>query len=221
MRTPRPLRDLGLAVVVFGLVFAVSYVSGRSFIPIEVEVLAQGDEPPIAEASATIDASRLPELHSRLDSIAHPASVAEVVGAVEGRFVIDHFEWDEWIDHGVPEGPPFDLEVGYTGEGATLRISARGLHEGVPSTERMTVILNAAGMAFSAQPGECTLELVSLEYIVLPGRLGMTGLPPERNMPKYTGQILCQDVADLRDGGTVSFAIVFDYDPEWHPRADH
>ncbi|HSM02616.1 MAG TPA: hypothetical protein VK960_09305 [Acidimicrobiia bacterium] len=94
-----------------------------------------------------------------------------------------------------------------------MRISAREMEEGVSRTDRLTIILNAGGKAFNARQGDCTLTLVSLEFVDLPGRLGMTGLPERRNMPRYTGEIVCTGVADLRGEGSVSFAIVFVYDP--------
>ena len=216
-RRTRAVRDLGFALLFFVTVFAISYVAGRAFLPLEVEVLAQGGDQPQADEPVTesieLGPSSLAALYEETDEFHHVGAVAEVAGTVNGRFVLDRFEWDEWIDHGVPEGPLLDLDATYLGEGATVRISARQMEEGVPRTDGLTVILNADGKAFNAQPGDCSLELVSLEFVELPGRLGMTGLPERRNMPRYTGEILCNGVADLRGEGSVSFALVFVYDP--------
>lgn len=193
-----------------------SFVAGRLFLPFEPEVLAQGESRTIEEAPdgpITVDPSWLPDLHDRADEFDHVGAVLDVTGSVTGRFVLRDFEWDEWIDHGVPEGPLLDLDAAYSGDGASVRIAAREMEEGVPRRDRFTVIINAGGQAFNALPDDCTLELVSLEFVDLPGRLGMTGLPERRNMPRYTGEIVCNGVTDLRGEGEVSFALVFVYDP--------
>jgi hypothetical protein len=140
---------------------------------------------------------------------------------MEGLFRL-YFNYREWMEHGVLEGLALDLNMSYqsafnAGESArggdtTFTITARGLEVGAERTERYSIILVAAGKMYSAQDGQCVLELLELDFTTVPPFFGNGG--DDRIMPIFLGQVTCEDVKELRSDDTVSFTAVFHYDPE-------
>jgi hypothetical protein len=213
--------DLLAALITFSLVFGVTYIAGRAFMPSFrsgiaglVAEAANGARPPSEAApdSADSDSILLADLRVDLTSLGAPA-VIDVAGAIDGRYVLEHADapvvWvplrGEAPEPG--EGFPIDVDIRFSAADTTLTVVADQAEAGVPRSERLTVVLTTAGRSFVAHPGECSLELLRSGY--------STQSNPyvgEIIVAFFTGQVLCRDVGDIRSGETVSFTAVFDYE---------
>ena len=200
-------RDLLVALMGFGVVFALVYVMGRAFLPSSdlTESVAQ---------SADTEHVLLDELRADLADRVDTA-VIEVSGAMAGRSVLSHADSPFlWVPQGTPPeehrpGGPVDLDVRYAGGGVTLAIKADQMEEGQARSERLTIVLNMGRRSFNAHPGECTLELTRSGSVLDPTPTGAVGLLLA--WPYFAGHMTCREIADIRSGDTVSFTAVFTY----------
>jgi hypothetical protein len=225
-------RDLAVAGLGFLVIFSVAFVVGRALVPAGPLALGEISAPP--EGSSDGGVLSLADLHAELAGDAFGSiAVLQASGAIEGTFRLG-LNYREWMEHGVLEGPALDLNMSYVsyqsgfdefgggGEGAdgvvdqdldsTFTLTAPGLEVGTERTERYTIILLAAGKMYSAQDGQCVLELLELDFTTVPPFFGNIG--DDRIMPVFLGQVTCEDVKELRSDDTVSFTAVFHYDSE-------
>jgi hypothetical protein len=108
-------RDLLVAVIGFGVVFAVVYMMGRAFLPSSdrAGLVAQGAD----SEHVLLDELRA-DLTDRVDT-----AVIEMSGAMAGRSVLSHADSPFlWVPQGTPPeehrpGGPVDLDVRYAGGG--------------------------------------------------------------------------------------------------------
>jgi hypothetical protein len=213
-------RDLAVAGLGFLVIFSVAYVLGRAIVPAAPPALGEISAPPDGSSDGLV--LSLGDLHAEVAGDAFGSNaVLQASGAMEGLFRL-YFNYREWMEHGVLEGLALDLNMSYqsafnAGESArggdtTFTITARGLEVGAERTERYSIILVAAGKMYSAQDGQCVLELLELDFTTVPPFFGNGG--DDRIMPIFLGQVTCEDVKELRSDDTVSFTAVFHYDPE-------
>jgi len=209
-------RDLAVAGVGFLLIFSVAFVVGRVMVPAAPLALGEIVPPSILDGSTDGAGLSLADLHAAVAGDAFGSiAILQASGAIEGTFRL-HFDYRDWMGIGVPEGPALDLNMRYlSGVGSddsSFTITARGLEVGTERTERYTIILLAAGKMYSAQDGQCVLELLELDFTTVPPFFGNVG--DDRIMPVFLGQVTCEDVKELRSDDTVSFTAVFHYDPD-------
>jgi hypothetical protein len=214
-------RDLAVAGFGFLLIFSVAFVVGRALVPAGPLALGEISAPP--EGSSDGGVLSLADLHAELAGDAFGSiAVLQASGAIEGTFRLG-LNYREWMEHGVLEGPALDLNMSYVsyqsgfdefggGGDSTFTLTAPGLEVGTERTERYTIILLAAGKMYSAQDGQCVLELLELDFTTVPPFFGNIG--DDRIMPVFLGQVTCEDVKELRSDDTVSFTAVFHYDSE-------
>jgi len=213
----RAAGDVGVALIGFVVMLGVSYTLGRAIVPAYPQALGDID---LSPTTVEADDDRPLTLEEMLTDVAEDdvptMAFLQSEGALVGRFHLNLEDYREWQDEGVEEGPSLDLDMkyysGFDGEEPSFTITARGLEIGVPRTERYTVIVSSGARTFLAKPGQCTIELLRLDFTTLPPAFGSSS-SDDRTMPVFLGQAACEDVPELRGDGTISFTVVFDYDP--------
>jgi hypothetical protein len=204
-------RDVRIALVGFGVVFSLVYVVGRMFLPSFGSSLAQL----VAEREES-ETALLDDL--RVDLVAlTDAAVIEWSGAFHGRSVLDRVTVPYvWVPAGpetdafVPDGP-VDIHASYSRGGGALSVVAEEAVAGPLRTAAMTVVFTIDGHSFVAKSGECALELSRSGYILDLTPTGAAGLVIAT--PYFAGHVICEGVADIRSGDTISFTAVFRYEP--------
>lgn len=214
----RAARDIGVAILGFALIMGVSYTLGRALVPAFPQALGDLDLSPTTTVGEGGGVLTLEEMHEEVAADDFPAvAYVQVEGAIEGAFRLNLTDYREWQDEGVVEGPTLDLDMkyysGYDTNEPTLTITARGLEVGSPRTERYTVVLSQGVHTFLADPGQCSIELLDLRFTTLPPAFGSAS-SDDRTMPVFLAQAVCEGVEVLRGDDTVSFTVVFDYDPD-------
>jgi len=214
------LRDAGVAVTGFGIVFALVYLAGRVFLPgggIEISAALPEPTTPVSAPSEEMGSSAptLDDLHAMTRLMDVSGGVAYFSGVVEGQFVLDRVDvLDEFAAEassgflgpvtGTRRGIPVNMDVRFAGEGATLRVIADGVGVGEPRQDEMTVVINAGLLGFTAVPGQCTLEVFESSHSVRSSPVG--GIPVIRS---FLAQIVCRDLVEIRNGGVADFMAVF------------
>ena len=194
--------DLRVAVIGFGVVFAVVYAMGRVFLPSIGATIAHLDLP--ADDSPVLD------LRLHLATLHPPAAVLDATGALEGRFALDRTVFvspfgrpERIVNIGIDV--PVDIDVKFSGGGVVLTLVAEQVAVGEPRLDRMTVVLTVEERTFSAKPGNCAIDLSKSGVLTRNTGLGRA------ISPSYSGQVTCSDVAELRTGTLISFTAVFEY----------
>jgi len=214
MGTPRDDRGImtlvGVAVAIFGLVYAVGRASMPTFRSTAERILASSTTE--APAPGTESAALIEALNRERLSHGVPA-VVDVMGAVEARYAFGRADAPPvWIplQGEAPEpgdGFPIDVHVRFIAAEATLTLVAEMAEAGVLRTDGMTVVLSADGRSYVADAGDCALELARSGYAsVINQWVG------EVIVPYFAGQLVCSDVSEIRSGESISFAAVFDYE---------
>lgn len=205
-------RDLGVALIGFGIMFSLVYMVGQLLLPSSGSSLdrlvAQGEE----SKSSLID-----DLSVELAAVTDPAALISYTGAVEGRHVLDvvtvPYVWvpvGPELDAYAPDGP-VDIHVSYSRGGMTLSVVADQAVAGSPRAAGMTIVFTVDGRSFTAKSGDCALELSRSGYTLDLTPTGAAGLVLAT--PYFAGHVSCEDVADIRSGDTISFSVVFRYEP--------
>ena len=200
-------RDLLVAVIGFGVVFALVYAMGTAFLP-------ASERAGLVAQSADSEHALLDELMASLADRAD-AAVIEVAGEVSVRSVLSTAESPFlWVPQDTPPeehrpGGPVDVDVRYTGGGLTLAIQADRMVEGLARTEGWTILLTMDGHSFNAHAGECTVELTRSGSVLDPTPTGAAGLLLA--WPYFVGHVTCREISDIRSPGTVSFTAAFNY----------
>jgi len=191
-------RDLLVAVAGFGLILSVVYTFGRLFIPSDgfLSVLATAEVPQDGESSLLLD------LRADLLALDASAAVVEVSGAVDDRLLLDHVDR---FSAGGFEGESIHLSVTYRGDRGVLLLAGSDLVVGVPASAGVTATLTTEGKTFIAKDGECVSELSRFES------------DPALPIPRFSGELVCTDVPELRTEATASFVVVFEFEPELEP----
>jgi len=221
MRYSRALRDVGVGLMSFVLILAVSYTLGRAIVPSFPQALGDLGHTltteavePGRDASLTIE-----QMHAEIAGDDFPAmAFLQAHGALEGRFHLNLTDYREWQDEGVAEGSVLDLDMkyysGFDSDDPTFTITAGDLGVGTQRTERYTVLVSWEAKTFLAKPGQCTIDLLDLRFTTLPPRFGGRADLGDRMMPVFLAQAACTDVEELRTDETITFTVVFDYDPD-------
>jgi hypothetical protein len=217
----RVLRDVGVGLIGFVLILAVSYTLGRAIVPSFPQALGDLDLTPTTEpVEPGLDLSlTIEQMHADVAGDDFPAvAFLQSSGALEGRFHLNLTDYREWQEEGVAEGPVLDLDMkyysGFDSDDPTFTITARDLGAGTRRTEQYTVLVSWAAKTFLAKPGQCTIELLDLGFTTLPPAFGGRADLGDRTMPVFLAQAACSDVKELRTDETITFTVVFDYDPE-------
>jgi hypothetical protein len=201
-------RDLLVALMGFGVVFALVYVTGRALLP-------SSDLAELVAQSADTEHVLLDDLRADLSALGRSAAVIEVSGAVAGRSVLDNanvpYVFERLGAEADPYGPgmPIDLDVRYSSRGVTLAMIIPQVEPGVVRIEGMTIVFTVEGRSFNARAGDCMVELTRSGYL-----LGETASSFVLAWPYFAGQVTCEEVRELRSDDTVSFTAVFHYDPD-------
>lgn len=223
-------RDVVVGLIGFGVVFSLVYATGKAFEPPEPQAaLAQ---PNVAYSidltkEAGSDPTLLEDLGAELVALEEPsAAIVDISGAIEERLVLQSADLGRFgsetlfdSETGEPnpdtEGP-LDLNIKYSGGQAALSLILREATVGVPQTDNMDVILSVGPKSWFAHAGDCTLELLDMDWIVMsvpmPALVG--GSPVvERVFPAFAGVVSCKDVTEVRSGEIASFSAVFTFGP--------
>lgn len=222
MRYRRILRDVGVGLMGFVLILAVSYTLGRAIVPSFPQALGDLELVPttteVPAAVATTD-EVLRAFYDRLARV-KPGGTAYIraSGVIEGEFALGLVDYREWTDTGVTEGPTLDLDMkyiaGFDNEDMTLAVFARELPVGEPRSEQISVTFAGNRLLFTAKPGQCELELVDLGFTTLPPSFGSPFNAPDRIMPRFAGQVVCDGLEEIRSKELLSLVVVFNYDPD-------
>jgi hypothetical protein len=76
--------------------------------------------------------------------------------------------------------------------------------------EGLAIVFTIDGQSFISKAGDCALELSRSGYHLDLTPTGAAGLVIAT--PYFTGHIICEDVADIRSGDTISLVAVFRYE---------
>ncbi|MEX1208381.1 MAG: hypothetical protein WEE36_07220 [Acidimicrobiia bacterium] len=218
MRFRRALRDVGVGLIGFVLILALSYTVGRAFVPSFPQALGNLELEPTTTKGLTTG-EVLHALYGRL-AVDEPGGTAYIraSGVIEGEFALGIVDYREWTDTGVTEGPTLDLDMKYIAgsdnEDMTLAVFARELPLGDPRSEQLSVTFAGNRLLFVAKPGQCELELVDLGFTTLPPSFGSPSNAPDRIMPRFVGQVICEGLEEVRSKEPLSIVVVFNYDPE-------
>jgi hypothetical protein len=216
----RFLRDVGVGLMGFVLILAVSYTLGRAIVPAFPQALGDLEVLPttVAEEIGADGSLTVEQMRADVAGDDFPAmAFLQSSGALEGRFHLNLTDYREWQDEGVAEGPVLDLDMkyysGFNTDDPTLTITARDLGVGTQRTEHYTVLVSWEAKTFLAKPGQCTIDLLDLRFTLLPPRFGGRADLGDRTMPVFLAQAACTDVKELRTDEAITFTVVFDYDP--------
>jgi len=144
------------------------------------------------------------------DMLVGSQAVMVVAGEKSQRETLNRLSVEEY-NEGTRVDDPIDIHLTYRGAGATLLIRAEDLRVGSPAPAK-GVIVTLGDNTFSA--GECTVELVSVEPVVLRPAPIASGPPRGQPIPAYTGSLHCSDLHDLRTDARVALQAIFQYRPE-------
>lgn len=134
------------------------------------------------------------------------------IGDMVGRWLLDGISVEEYNEGTLP-GDPIALDLTFRGGGATLLIRAQGLTPNAP-TDQTRVVFSLDAETFFSEPGQCTVELASVEHVVLEPSAVRRGPPRGTPIPSYIGSVTCVDVTAPVSGVTVSIEADFQYRPE-------
>lgn len=220
MRYRRALRDVGVGLMGFVLILAVSYSLGRAFVPSFQFPQALGDPelvPTTTEVLTTDEVLRAFYGHLAEDKPGGTAYI-RASGVIDGEFALGIVDYREWTDTGVTEGPVLDLDMkylaGFGNEDVSLSVFARDLPVGDPRSDQLSVTFAGNRLLFIAKPGQCEMELIELEFTTLPPSFGSPSNAPDRTMPRFVGQVICDGLEEVRSKELLSIVVVFNYDPE-------
>ncbi|HSM02614.1 MAG TPA: hypothetical protein VK960_09295 [Acidimicrobiia bacterium] len=216
-------RDALIAVLGFAVVFALVFLAGRAFLPGAGVDLAAAI-PPVSAADMESAEEPDPEailqsLHARRATIeGSSGAVLLATGTVEGEYILPNTEilgdfcpgcgsgvFGQTIR--VERGLPMDINARFGGEHVSLRIIADHVEVGTPRTGDMTIVVNSDLLSFTAEPDQCTLELLESSHAVRPASFGDFYF-----IRSFVGQIQCTDLAEIRGGGSVSVMSAFALD---------
>lgn len=217
-------RDVVVGLIGFGVVFSLVYATGKAFEPPEPQAaLAQPNvayDIDLAEEAGS-DPTLLEDLGAELVALEEPsAAIVDISGAIEERLVLQSadlglFSSETGEPNPDPESP-LDLNIKYSGGQAALSLILRDTSVGVPQTDNMDVILSVGPKSWFAHAGDCTLELLDMDWIVMsvpmPALVG-GGPVVERLSPAFAGVVSCKDVTEVRSGEIASFSAVFTFGP--------
>lgn len=138
----------------------------------------------------------LEDLGAGLAALENPAAaIVAVSGAIEERLVLPSAQLRDFgtpydVETGEPnlqaEGP-LDLSIKYSGGQAALSLVLSDTSVGVPQTDNMR-FFSVGSKSWFAHAGDCTLELVDFDWIVL----------GELLFPAFAGVASCENVTELR-----------------------
>jgi hypothetical protein len=140
-----------------------------------------------------------------------------VTGDREERFVSQQVTAVEFNED-TEEGDPIELNLRFSGSGVSLLIRTNGgITIDDPATDdRARVVFSMGADTFYSLPGDCTIELRSIEYVTIgePGTapLSFRGAPHHVPIPHYTASVACDALEALQSGITISLEAVFRYD---------
>lgn len=138
-------------------------------------------------------------------------ALVAVSGDIAGIHVLGQLNVEEYNED-TSEGDPIDLNLTFRGEAATLLIRAEQLTLGTPTEARVIAALGAD--TFYSEPGICTVELATIDYIVLEPTAVRIGPPRGQPIPEYNGMVTCTNISNLQGDVVVSIEAVFQYRPE-------
>lgn len=147
-------------------------------------------------------------------SLSGSEAVVVLTGDLEAHHVLDRLSVDEYNEDTSP-GDPIDVVLTFRGAAAGLRIRTEAATLDTPVGARAVVSLGAD--TFYLDPEDCTIELASIEYVVVQPSAVAIGPPQGRPIPAYTGLLSCADVDDFRGNVTVTIQAVFQYRPDQSP----
>jgi hypothetical protein len=116
------------------------------------------------------------------------------------------------------EGDPIELNLTFSGSGVGLLIRTNGgiTIDDPAAGDRARVVFSMGADTFYSQPGDCTIELRSIEYVTIgePGTapLSFRGAPHHVPIPHYTASVTCVELVGLQGETTISLEAVFRYD---------
>lgn len=224
-------RDVLTGLIGFGAVFVLVYSVGKAVEPADPRAALAGDNVAIGigltEEPGT-DPNLLEDLGAQLAGLDEPvAAIVAVSGALEERLVFNDARLRGWgvsdalhdpetgkpnLD---PEGP-VNLSIKYSGRSGGLALALTEVSVGEPKTDRMDVILNIGPKSWYTHAGDCTLELVSFDWIVksvaVPVQPGHSPVI-ETLSPAFAGVVSCDEVAEVRSDEIASFSAVFTFAP--------
>lgn len=211
MRGHRALRDLGVGLIGFALILAVSHTVGRAMVPSFPQALGNIEIPRVGDGGSS--EVSVVSLRADLAPLERPVALLQASGAVDGRLLLDRGESQGgiFLPEDYEEGDELllvDVNVRFSGSGSALTVVADQMPTDQPRSEGMTVVLTSGQQTFTAGRGACTLELVESGYTVLSRPWGQV------LVPHFAGSLVCDEVSELRSGDLVSFIAVFDYKVE-------
>ncbi|MGH8875064.1 MAG: hypothetical protein ACRDVM_07420 [Acidimicrobiia bacterium] len=196
--TARRLLDLVVVAATFGLSLVVALVLGAFVLP-----------------GAGVSTAR-PVALPTLDEIQGSAAIVVASGGLEGRFLLDRPTSASFGD--AQDGTATAIDLGNSLEGAgfaKLAVTAQGAAEGaVLEADAVDVTFSLSGKTFFTDPGDRTMELLELDYVVTRPSALLTAPPAGVPIPAYAGLVICTDVKELRSDLHVTITALFQYRPD-------
>ena len=149
------------------------------------------------------------------DVLTGSQAIVTASGDVEGVVVLDQLSVEEYNEE-TREGDPIDLSLTFRGGGTTLLIRAEALTPNTPAPASRLVI-SIGAHTFYVDPGGCTVELSSIDYVVVEPAPIRAGPPRGRPIPAYTGTLYCPDLHEFQGDTVVTIDAAFQYRPEESP----
>jgi hypothetical protein len=150
-----------------------------------------------------------------VDSLTGSRAIITASGDVERVQTLDQLAVEEYNEDTTP-GDPINLHLTFRGGGNSLLIRGESLTLNTPAPASR-VIVSLQADTFYADPGDCTIELASIDYVVLEPSAVRAGPPRGRPIPSYTGTVDCPALQEFQSDIMISIQAVFQYRPEESP----
>lgn len=165
-------------------------------------------------ADSAMGASAIPSV----DQIQGSQALVAISGAHDETFMLDRVSVSRYNDDAT-NLDVIDLGLIFRDESISVGITGRDVVVGVPNQgDGIEAVLAIDGGNYFANSGECTVEIASIESVVLePLPAVRVGIPRGVPIPAYAGTIICLDVEELGSDQSVTIHAAFQYRPDTDP----